>query len=196
MQTTAVTGARAGYLTVGEVAAYLRIPSETIYKYVRSGRIPGFKVGKHWRFTRDQIDHWVSKRPSEGRLRLRALVVDDEEGIRKLMRRWLHDVGVEVEVAATGDEAIRRVLEQPFHVVFLDLVMPEMTGVETLRALKKISPGSLVVIISAYFDSRLMDEALDLGPLMAMKKPLSMDAVHMLVGSLANCGRGFALGRG
>lgn len=46
-------------MTVGEVAAYLRCHTATIYRLLRNGQIPAFKVGSDWRFNRDTIDKWM-----------------------------------------------------------------------------------------------------------------------------------------
>ena len=55
-------------LTIQELSDYLKVSVSTLYKLVREGSIPSFKVGKHWRFHRDAIDRWISSRggsPSE-----------------------------------------------------------------------------------------------------------------------------------
>ena len=49
-----------GVFTVQELAEYLRMKPLTIYKHASSGRLPGFKVGSHWRFKRVTIDRWIS----------------------------------------------------------------------------------------------------------------------------------------
>ena len=46
-------------LTIGELSTYLRIPKSTLYKLVREGKIPSQKVGRHWRFRKGTIDHWL-----------------------------------------------------------------------------------------------------------------------------------------
>ena len=47
------------FWTAEEVSKYLRIPQSTIYKLVQDKRLPGFKVGKHWRFRKDTIQKWI-----------------------------------------------------------------------------------------------------------------------------------------
>ncbi|EMI54946.1 helix-turn-helix domain-containing protein [Rhodopirellula sallentina] len=47
--------------TIDELATYLEVPKSTLYKLVQEGRIPGQKVGKHWRFHRDVIEQWLGK---------------------------------------------------------------------------------------------------------------------------------------
>lgn len=47
------------FLTAEEVAEYLRLPLSTVYKLVQDKRLPGFKVGKHWRFRKETIFQWT-----------------------------------------------------------------------------------------------------------------------------------------
>lgn len=49
-------------LNVDELADYLKIPRSTIYKLVREGKIPAQKIGRHWRFRKETIDHWLGER--------------------------------------------------------------------------------------------------------------------------------------
>lgn len=46
-------------LTIDELATYLKVSKSTLYKLVQEGKVPGQKVGKHWRFRRDLIDRWL-----------------------------------------------------------------------------------------------------------------------------------------
>lgn len=48
-------------LTIKELAAYLKIPKSTLYKLVREGNIPSQKIGRHWRFLKGAIDHWLEE---------------------------------------------------------------------------------------------------------------------------------------
>ena len=50
-------------LTIDELAVYLKISKSTLYKLAQEGKVPGQKVGKHWRFHRDAVDRWLSERP-------------------------------------------------------------------------------------------------------------------------------------
>jgi excisionase family DNA binding protein len=51
-------------LTVDELSDYLKIPKSTIYKVVREGKIPAQKIGRHWRFRKEAIDHWLENKQS------------------------------------------------------------------------------------------------------------------------------------
>jgi len=51
--------------TVRELAKYLRMKPVTIYKHATQGKIPGFKVGSHWRFKKSTVDNWISKQEAK-----------------------------------------------------------------------------------------------------------------------------------
>lgn len=50
------------FLTAEEVAEYLRLPLSTVYKLVQDKKLPGFKVGKHWRFRREAFQEWIKQK--------------------------------------------------------------------------------------------------------------------------------------
>jgi len=50
-------------LTIKELSVYLKVPKSTLYKFVREGKLPCQKVGRHWRFHRDAIYRWLSEEP-------------------------------------------------------------------------------------------------------------------------------------
>lgn len=53
------------FLTAEEVAAFLRIPQSTVYKLAQDHILPGFKVGKHWRFRKTAMQEWIKKQEDE-----------------------------------------------------------------------------------------------------------------------------------
>lgn len=55
-------------LTLSEVSTFLKVPKSTIYKLARERRLPGHKVGKHWRFVREEIEAWVQNAGGESTL--------------------------------------------------------------------------------------------------------------------------------
>ena len=52
------------FLTVEEVAEYLRLPLSTVYKFAQGKLVPGFKLGKHWRFRKETIRQWIKDQES------------------------------------------------------------------------------------------------------------------------------------
>lgn len=56
-----MTEKRDSVLTIDELSGYLKIPKSSLYKLLQEGKIPGQKVGRHWRFHRDVIDRWLGQ---------------------------------------------------------------------------------------------------------------------------------------
>ncbi len=90
--------------------------------------------------------------------KLMALVVDDEQDFRHLMVTWLESKGYSVAAVSDGRSAVNFVRENDPDVVFLDLNMPVMDGVETLKEIRVINKNIPVIISSAYFDARRSKE--------------------------------------
>lgn len=80
----------------------------------------------------------------------RVLVVDDEEGIRLLYKEELEEEGLEVELASSGEEAIKRLEKGRFDLMILDIKLPGMGGIEVLRTVKTRWKGLPVVLCTAY----------------------------------------------
>ena len=82
----------------------------------------------------------------------RILVIDDDEAVRKLFLLTLEDTGYQVDMAASGRKGIEMMTEVKYDLIYLDLKMPEMDGVETLRELRKIDGEVLVYLITAFHE--------------------------------------------
>lgn len=111
-----------------------------------------------------------------------ALVVDDDEEIRVLFSRALAASGWKAVVAGSGMAALERLKEQRFDLIFIDLVMPEMDGARTFREIRNVDPDANVMIVTAYPNSALMFDVLQVGPFGMMKKPFALDELHRVLG--------------
>ncbi len=115
----------------------------------------------------------------------RILVVDDEPTIRLGVEYSLTTEGYEVETADDGDAAIERLLNQPEDrlpdAVVLDLRMPGADGMEVMRRVAREGRTVPVAIASAYIDSPTAIEAIELGVVDFLKKPITPDQVRGLV---------------
>ncbi len=80
----------------------------------------------------------------------RILVVDDEQSLRIILSQVLNEEGYEVTVAQNGEEGLELFRQDPFPVVFTDIVMGNMNGLELLQAVKQINPETQVVIITSH----------------------------------------------
>jgi two-component system response regulator HydG len=106
-----------------------------------------------------------------------VLLVDDNTNLCKTMSFVLERKGYEVNIAGDGNAALDKVKEQMYDVIFMDIKMPGMDGVETFKKIKKIRPGVSVVMMTAYAVSDLVQEALQEGARAVMYKPLDMEDV-------------------
>jgi DNA-binding response OmpR family regulator len=81
----------------------------------------------------------------------RIIVIDDEDAIRKSFELALEDSGYRVDTASSGKDGIHKISRESYDLVFLDLKMPGMNGVETLRELRKLDESLPVYIVTAFY---------------------------------------------
>jgi len=110
----------------------------------------------------------------------KILVVDDEKFICEEFRDLLEEDGHEVEIALNGADALRKVAEKPYDLVFLDVLLPRMEGRQVFEEMRKFSKVP-VVFMSGYLPPNKEKEALNLGALACLKKPLDLDHVKKLI---------------
>ena len=105
------------------------------------------------------------------------LLVDDNVSLTKTMAFALKRNGYAVTTTKDGHEAIARVKEQPFAMVFVDIKMPLLNGVETYKEIKAIRPDAVVMMMTAYAVEDLVAEALREGAYGIIYKPLDIEKV-------------------
>ncbi|MBN2463062.1 MAG: response regulator [Dehalococcoidia bacterium] len=167
-------------LTPHELARYLKLNHTTVIRKANKGEIPAIKIGKQFRFDKDQIDKWLFQqtvgRPAH------ILVIDDEPVIGQLFRDSLEKNGYHVTTMLSSLEALELVARQHFDLIFLDLAMPELDGSELFRRIRNTDKQVPVAIITGYPDSELLIKAKEHGPFMIMIKPFTdneiLQAVH------------------
>jgi|AMFO01.1.fsa_nt_gi Response regulator containing CheY-like receiver, AAA-type ATPase, and DNA-binding domains len=81
----------------------------------------------------------------------RVLIVDDEESVGIGMSEILKDGGFEADYVQSGMDALDVIRKKPYDLVFMDIIMPGMNGLETFRELKKIKPDAKVILFTGYF---------------------------------------------
>ncbi len=162
-------------MTLQEVATYLKMSPQTIYRMAQQGRIPALKVQSRWRFRRSDIESWLAL--GYGGASRHILVVDDDPAIADLFVRVLQPDGYQITTALAGQTAIQKVKQQSFGLIYLDLVLPDISGPETLRAIRQIDGTSRVVVITGNQESDLLQEILELGPFTVLLKPFGVNEI-------------------
>lgn len=104
----------------------------------------------------------------------RALVVDDDAGVQRVMSRGLAMRGLQVDQAANGQDGLRRALTAPYAIVLLDLQMPKLDGMTVLRRLRAKRPDQAVIVVSGQSDLRTKAECLSAGAVGFLAKPFSL----------------------
>jgi CheY-like chemotaxis protein len=109
------------------------------------------------------------------------LVVDDEPEVRLVLAEFLESRGYEVKVAASGSQALAMVGEVKPHVVLLDVTMPEMDGMETLKRLAALKPGLPIIMVTANADVDVTSKLLAMGAADYIPKPFDLEYLGQAV---------------
>ncbi|MFB5660339.1 response regulator transcription factor [Alteribacillus sp. HJP-4] len=114
----------------------------------------------------------------------RILVVDDEQNMRQLVKIHLANEGYEIDLAASGEEAIQKNLDEVYHVIILDIMMPRTDGWDVCRRLNRFdnSPGILMLTAKSNVEDRV--KGLNLGADDYLVKPFAPEELAARVRSL------------
>src|SRR6516225_5636511 len=105
----------------------------------------------------------------------RILIVDDEPGIRHSLKGVFEDEGFATEVVSSGEECLKKIEEDAYDLVLLDIWLPGIDGLETLRRLREKSPRTHVIMISGHATIATAVSATKLGAYDYIEKPLSLE---------------------
>ncbi len=113
------------------------------------------------------------------RSEIAVLVVDDEMNLTLAMRRLLSAEGYRTETANSGEEALHKAKESHYDIIFLDVNMPGMNGLETFVKLGQAAPSSAVVMITGYGKTlkAVIEEARTLGVRAVIDKPFKINQI-------------------
>ncbi len=110
-----------------------------------------------------------------------VLIVDDERGIRETLRGVLEDEGFEVEAVESGEECLKAVESNNFACILLDIWLPGIDGLETLKQLRENGNDAAVVMISGHGNIETAVNATKLGAFDFIEKPLSLEKTILTV---------------
>ncbi len=166
-------------MTVKELSDYLRLDRMTIYKMLKEGDIPAFRIGHQWRFFRDDIDKWIrSKRVGQ----LKPILLLAGEGGVKFERL---ETAFEVTALESGEGFLDALQDTIFSFVVLPL---NEEGIEIFRKLqsKEAELDVQVYLINDAKSRKYIDQAMDIGPFILLKAPVSPEAFRGMAESFKN----------
>ena len=111
----------------------------------------------------------------------KILVVDDEQSMTQFLGIVLRKEGYQVTTVNSGRDALEKIRMEPFDVVLSDIKMPEVGGVDVLRAAKETNRDIVAFMMTAYASTATAVEALRLGAADYFTKPFSMDELRMKI---------------
>lgn len=118
--------------------------------------------------------------------KLRTLIVDDDRTLREGCASVLRSEGFIVEVTARGDEAIEMVRRSRFDIMFVDVYMTPVSGIDVLKAVMETSPNTLVVLMTGNPSVDSSIEAMQMGAWEYLSKPYSGTQLQLLLGRAAH----------
>jgi excisionase family DNA binding protein len=166
-------------MTFEEAADYLRLSHSTLYRLVQKGKVPASKVGGAWRFKRQILDNWLASQYQQGGGAV--LVVEDDPKVRDILADIIVGQGYQAVAIGSGETALEEIERQHFDLVFLDLVLPGLSGPEVLERLKAKDRKIVVAIVTGYADCPIATEAMSMGPVLLIRKPFRVDDVMQVL---------------
>ena len=110
----------------------------------------------------------------------KILVIDDEKNILHLIQNEFSEEGFEVTTALSGEQGLEIAAQQKFNLVFLDLKLPKISGIETLRRLKQKSSSTEVIMITGHGEIKSAIESIKLGARDYITKPFKLNELLFL----------------
>ncbi len=118
--------------------------------------------------------------------KMTAMVVEDEAVANELLSSTFKNFFKEVTSAFTGKEALELYKEKKPDIVFVDIIMPEMDGIELARKIREINPQQMVVVVSASNDIQKISETIEIGVNSFIQKPIDTKKIIELLQNVTN----------
>ena len=109
------------------------------------------------------------------------MVVDDEPGMRMTLEGLIEDEGYDVVGVSDGYTAIELAKTTRFSLIFMDIMMPRINGLETYKEIKKVSPGTIVLMVTGFSVEEVVKQALEEGAYAVIYKPFDVGQVLDIV---------------
>jgi len=177
------------YLRVEEVAELLTVNRSTVFSWINKGHLTPIRIGGVLRFDAEDISRALQdgkSRPVRNRRRKKILLIDDDELVLSSITHVLRENHYDVTAVTSGRKALEKVQESTFDLIVSDMRMPEMNGLETIRAIRRLQkelnrPKCAEILITAFQDKDPQTEATELGIPDCIFKPFDVEKFLLAV---------------
>lgn len=107
----------------------------------------------------------------------KILLIDDETEFLEIMAERMHNRGMDVTTVASAKDALKKVQDENYDAIIVDLMMPEMDGLQTLKALKEINPDVQIIMLTGHATVEKGIEAMKLGAMDLLEKPADLNSL-------------------
>jgi len=176
-------------LTVREMAKRLHVHPNTLRQWSDSGLIRSYRIGVRGdrRFSAADVNTVITT--AEPKPRGSVLIVDDDPAVRQLLEHAVGEQGCKVTAVESGETALEELKKQHFDLVFLDLVLPGLSGLEVLRSIKANNKATVVAVITGYGEDPIALEAMSMGPMFFIRKPFDIADITEALNATIGVGR-------
>lgn len=160
---------REDLLTLEEVRQILGVPREKIDQWIHLGMLNPIPINGEQRFYPEDIRALFEERQRESsQRRKRILVIDDDTLVGRSLKNFLEQAGFDATVVSIGLAALDFILNQEFDLLVVDIRMPGMNGIETLKAIRELrnrfrKPPLAEMILTGYDDEEVKEAAQEMG---------------------------------
>ena len=123
---------------------------------------------------------------------MNVLVVEDDKDISEIVSGYLQDLDFSVKAAGSAEEALELIANDQFDLYFIDIILPEMNGIELTKKIVSIHPSSKIAVMSGggegfdIVNQVLLDAAVEKGAVVSLAKPFVFEDIEEVVNQLKN----------
>jgi excisionase family DNA binding protein len=167
-------------LTTSEVADRLNVHPNTVRQWCRQGRLKAYRLGSRGdrRFKTTDIDSLLMVEISQETV---VLIVDDDDEVRTLLCDIVTDNGCRAIEAASGEQALEQLEQHIFDLIFVDLMLPGLNGVEILSKIKSMDRKPIITVITGHGDTSIAKKAECMGPTFFIRKPFDTNDISSIL---------------
>ena len=179
-------GISGGLFGVSEAAELLGVHTNTVRRWSSRGLLKAYRIGPRGdrRFRQEDLDAFVASLDgsgSNGEDELRVLIVDDDIEIQQVLRDIVEGCGCEAVAVGSVERALEEIRRGTFDIIFLDPILRNSNGLDVLRAIEDDGERTVVAIIVGYDDTPTALEAMSLGPMFFVHKPLKTKHIAKII---------------